>query len=316
MIINPMYRFLLQQKIATVFIVGFFLFACNQAPVSTNSDTYKNLDIKTAYVIRGDITDTITIYGELALRQEAWLSSQFEGRLTSFSLLKGDRVKKGELVGIIIPAGREALLQASDSIRDELKPLLEQQVKSIQLFSPISGTVLDVMLHTGDVVSKGEHIAHIGDLQILDVQGELPIQYLEDAKKAKTLKVRFTNFSHPVLDLPVEKFTGGVTQNQSLIVRMKLNNPSLKFHPGMRVKISFTSPLHKQSLLIPRSALVEEEGQYFVFVIEEGRAMKHRVRTGIMHADYIEILSGLEENQLVAVEKAYSLKDNMEVTAR
>ena len=106
-------------------------------------------------------------------------------------------VEKGQRAGIIIPAGREALLQAADSIADEYKYLLNQQEKSISLICPISGMVLDVLQHTGDVVSKGGHIAQIGDLRTLDVQGEMPVQFLEMARKTKQLKVEFTNFSSP-----------------------------------------------------------------------------------------------------------------------
>lgn len=282
------------------------------APVNTDV----KISVKTAPVVRGTVTDTISIFGKLALRQEAWLSSQFDGRLTQFSMLKGDMVKKGQPAGIIIPAVREALLQASDSIPDEFKPLLEQQEKPIPLICPVSGIVLRVMLHTGDVISKGEHIAQIGDLRTLDVQAELPIQYLRTAQKAGHLKVEFTNFPSRPFELPIETFTGEVSKNQSIVVRLKLKNPELIYRPGMRVKLSFPTPVHKNALLVPRQALVEEEGRYFLFVIENGKALKHPVEAGIIQNDIVEIVAGVEENQQVAVEKAYSLKDNMKVEAR
>ncbi|MDB4582296.1 efflux RND transporter periplasmic adaptor subunit [Draconibacterium sp.] len=289
--------------------------ACEPSTQTTSAKIEGKIQVKTAPVVRGDITDTISIFGELALRQEAWLSSQFEGRLTQFSMLKGDKVEKGQLAGIIIPARREALLQATDSIPDEYKYILNQQEKSIPLICPISGIVFDVLLHTGDVVAKGGHIVHIGDLRTLDVQGEMPVQFLEIARKTKRLKVEFTNFPSPALNLPIEAFTGEVSRNQSLMVRLKLDNPSLKYRPGMRVKISFPTPVHDDALLVPRQALVEEEGEYFLFTVEEGKTTKHGIDVGIMQNDVVEIISGVEENQLVAVEKAYSLKDNMEVIA-
>ena len=291
------------RKLLLVLPLGVFLLACQQTPKTQVEKTETKIHLKTAQVFRGDITDTITIFGELALRQEAWLSSQFEGRLTDFSLLKGDKVKKGELAAIVVPARREALLQAADNVSDELKPLLEEQVKSIPLYCPVTGIVLEVLMHTGDVVAKGEHIVHIGDLKTLDVQGELPVQYLETARKTKKLKVEFTNFQYRPLFLPVESFTAQVSKNQSLLVRLTLNNPSLIFRPGMRVKISFQTPPHKQVLLLPRAALVEEEGNFSVFIINNGKATKQAVKTGIMHADYVEIISGVKENQQVAVEK-------------
>jgi len=293
-----------------------FMAACQPAKQKAPEKADVKIQVKTALVTKGDITDTISIFGELALRQEAWLSSQFAGRLVQFSMLKGDKVEKGQLAGIIIPAGREALLQAADSIADEYKYLLNQQEKSIALICPISGIILDVLQHTGDVVSKGGHIARIGDLSTLDVQGELPIQFLETARNAKRLKVEFTNFSSPAINLPVETFTGEVSENQSLTVRLKLENPSLKYRPGMRVKISFPTPVHTSALLVPRQALVEEEGKYFLFTVENGLTQKRNIEVGIMKDEVVEVLSGVEENQLVVTEKAYSLKDNMEVTLK
>jgi multidrug efflux pump subunit AcrA (membrane-fusion protein) len=296
-----------------VLLVLLVVAACRPGTQTAPAKTDVKIQVKTAPVSRGDITDTISIFGELALRQEAWLSSQFDGRLVQFSMLKGDKVEKGQLAGIIIPAGREALLQAADSIPDEFKPLLEQQEKSIPLICPISGMVLEVMQHTGDVVSKGGHIAQIGDLRTLDVQGELPVQFLEIARKTKRLKVEFTNFSSPPINLPIETFTGEVSKNQSLVVRLKLENPSLKYRPGMRVKISFPTPVHTNALLVPRQALVEEEGKYFIFIVVQGKTKKRNIDLGIMKDDVVEVISGVEENQSVVTEKAYSLKDNMEV---
>jgi multidrug efflux pump subunit AcrA (membrane-fusion protein) len=72
------------------------------------------LEITTATVTRRDMVDTVWIYGEVKLRQEALLASQFDGRLDGFTLLMGDRVKKGQKLGVIIPPMREALLQVMD----------------------------------------------------------------------------------------------------------------------------------------------------------------------------------------------------------
>ncbi|WP_320112600.1 efflux RND transporter periplasmic adaptor subunit [Draconibacterium orientale] len=302
-------------RIMVLFVLLAFA-ACKQQTQTVAAKTDVKITVKTAPVFRGEITDTIFIFGELALRQEAWLSSQFDGRLTEFSMLRGDNVKKGDRVGVIIPAGREALLQTADSISDEYKPLLAQQENSISLICPISGMVLQVIQHTGDVVSKGGHIAQIGDLSTLDVQGELPVQFLEMARKAKELKVEFTNFSNSPLFLPIETFTGEVSANQSLIVRLKLDNSSFTYRPGMRVRISFPAPAHADAILAPRQALVEEEGEYFLFTVANGKVQKQKVDVGIMKDDIVEIISGVEESQQVAVEKAYSLKDNMEVITR
>ncbi len=303
-------------KKISVWLTLLLFISCQPKQESPSPKTELKLSIKTATVISGEITDTVTVFGKLALRREAWLSSQFDGRLANFSLLKGDKISQGEKMGEIVPAGREALLQANDSIADNLKPLLEQQEKIIPLFCPIDGVVLDVMLHAGDVVAVGTHIAHLAKLGTLDVHAEIPVQHLATVRKVGRLKVIFTNFEHAPLYLPVEAFTAVVSENQSLIVRLKLKNPKELFRPGMRVKISFPSPAHRNALLVPREALVEEEGQYSVFIIDKNITKKQVVTTGIMHDDFVEIISGVNENDQVAIEKAYSLKDNLEVIVK
>lgn len=304
-------------KTSSIVLLMILLGACSPKPQSdTQLKTDTRLSIKTATVAQGSITDTVSIFGELKLRQEAWLSSQFDGRITEFTWLKGDRVSKNQRAAVIIPARREALLQVADSLPEEYKPILNEQEKPIALYNPVSGVVLEVLRHNGDVVSRGEHIAHIGVLSTLDVQGELPVKYLPAAQKAKKLQVRFTDFPALALSLPIETFTGTVSENQSLIVRLTLPNPKLNYRPGMRVKISFPLPEHQRALLVPRKALVEEEGEYSVFVIENSTAFKKKVAVGILHDDFVEITSGLEANQQVAIEKAYSLKNNMEVNVK
>ncbi len=53
-----------------------------------------------------------------------------------------------------------------------------------------------------------------------------------------------------------------------------------------------------------------------MFIIDKNITKKQVVTTGIMHDDFVEIISGVNENDQVAIEKAYSLKDNLEVIVK
>jgi len=272
--------------------------------------------VKTALVNRANMTDTLNIFGTVALRQEAFLASQFDGRLSDFSLLLGDHVKKGEQIGTIVPAEREALLQVTGQMPAELRPLLEQQIKTIPLYSPLQGVVLEVMHHTGDVVQKGEQIVHLGDLSVLDVRGDLPVRYLPLAKQAGQIHVAFVDYPHPPLALPVEAFSGKVNDaNQTVVMRLKLANPHREFRPGLLVKLSFPAQNHHNVLAIPRQALLQEEGIFTVFVLQGSHVQARRVEIGLCKGAFAEIRAGLEENDRVIVEKTYSLQDGMEVVA-
>jgi multidrug efflux pump subunit AcrA (membrane-fusion protein) len=292
--------------------------SCRQAePKKESVRQHVKIPVKTATVITGDMQDTVCIYGEIKLRNDVLLASQFDGRLTGFSLLTGDRVKKGQQVGIIVPPLREALLRVLHQVPAAQRKSLSEEIREIPLLSPMDGMVLKVFRHSGDVVQKGEPVARIADLKHLDVYADLPVQYLPVVQKLKTCHVRFINYPHDALDLPVSAFAGKVDETrQTLSLRLALFNPREEFRPGMRVQLRFPGLLHKNTLLIPRSALLEQEGIFYVFVVKNGKAEKHHVTTGIMQDRRVEILSGLKAGEKVVTYKAYSLKNGMEVTVR
>lgn len=290
-----------------------FLGSCNRQQPAKQKD-HPPVRILTEKVGRMDISDTIVIFGEVKLRQEAYLASQFDGRLTEFLLLTGDVVKKGQKIGVIIPPMREALNQAMSGMSEEQQRLVASEINDIPLYSPISGIVLEVMQHNGDVVHKGESIVHIADLNQLDIYGDLPITYVPQVRQLKTLKVTFIDYPHKPLFLPVKAFSGKVDlQKQTINIRMALKNTLQEFRPGMMVQLSFPDKIHKNSLVIPRPALLEEEGVYSVYVLQGNYVEKREISIGIQHDDFVEIISGLNEGEQVATEKAYSLIDGMEV---
>ncbi len=304
------------QSTILVIFAALLLVACGKEAKTTGEKSDPMVQVKTALVSRQGMSDTLSIFGTVALRQEAFLASQFDGRLSDFSLLLGDHVKKGELIGTIVPAEREALLQVTDQMPAELRPLVEQQIKAIPLYSPLDGVVLEVTHHAGDVLQKGEQIVHLGALSVLDVRGDLPVRYLSIIRRVRKVRVAFVDYPHAPLSLPLEVVSGKINpDNQTVVIRLRLANPTGEFRPGMLTRLTFLSETHVHTLSIPRSALLEEEGVFYVFVVQRNRAEKRNVQVGILQDEAVEILSGVSENERVVTEKAYSLQDGMEVVA-
>jgi multidrug efflux pump subunit AcrA (membrane-fusion protein) len=299
--------------ILLIVIVG----GCATEEEQQHSSKLPQLPITVTTVSIMDMKDTVSVYGVLALRKEAKIASQFDGRLEDFDLLPGNYVKKGLRLGTIIPPQREALLQTLKNLPPKTAEDVKNQIKVIPLISPISGTVLEVLRHTGDVVQKGDQIVHIANLAVLDIRGDLPISYLRALRKAKKLEVDFMDYPHDSILLPVEAISGKVDNvTQTAMVRLKLQNPKREFYPGMAVKISFIDQMHKNTIVIPREALLEKEGIYSVFVLKGNVVEKRIIKPGIMQKKNIEVLAGLQRDEQVAVKRAYSLTDGMEVIVK
>ena len=196
----------------------------------------------------------------------------------------------------------------------DVQPILERQAKSIALYSPIDGIVLDMWHHNGDVIQKGNPIVHIGDLSILDVMGDLPIRYLPLAKDLKKVSVFFVDYPEKPLSLPLEAIAGKVNEaSQTVSVRCGLTNKAGLYRPGMRVKMFFPGKKHLNSMVVPRAAVLEEEGIFSVFVIDHDTARKQRVKLGIQGREEVEITSGLTDQAKIITTKTYSLTDGMKV---
>lgn len=299
--------------VVSLFIIS--VFSCGKEKTQTaGSESF--LHVTTAPVTRMTMVDTIGIYGRVQLRSQAYLASQFDGRLADFSLLMGDKVVKHQRIATIVPPAREALLQTLKNVDVNTRAVLEKQINSIPLTSPITGVVLDVRHYTGDVVQKGEAIAFIGDVSVLDVYGDLPIRYLPLIQTMTQVPVTFVDYPHAPVSLPLMAISGKVDETkQTLPIRLELDNAGGEYRPGMLVRLLLSNRVHESVLVIPRSALLEEEGIYSAFVIQNRKAEKRTLRIGITGSEWVEVRSGLSENEPVVTDKAYSLTDGMEVIA-
>ena len=70
------------------------------------------------------------------------------------------------------------------------------------------------------------------------------------------------------------------------------------------------------ALTIPYSALLDDGGQPFVFVVERGIARRRDVRTGAANGDRIAITNGLALGDMVVVTGGTALDDGMKVRTR
>jgi RND family efflux transporter MFP subunit len=307
----------MQRFSIALIVLLFFLGACKNKEESEVEHQLPLLEVNYEQPLKMDMQDTVKIYGEIKIRNEAKAASQFGGRLIDFNKLPGDKVEKGERIGTVIPAEREALMQISKNAEDSLKSIMENQVRPIPLYSPIKGTVLSINNHTGDIIQKGEPIMHIGNLSILDVYSDLPIKYLKLVRNMKTMKMKFLSYPHNELTLKIKSIGGNVNSaKQTLTIRLELKNPDNDFYPGMKTLLFFPLQTHKGALTVSRQALVEEEGIFSLFVLKGNKVEKREVKPGIFNRNRVEIINGLKGTEKIVSDKAYSLTDGMEVSVK
>ena len=96
-------------------------------------------------------------------------------------------------------------------------------------------------------------------------------------------------------------------------VTVEVRDPSRTIKPGMFGRIRVQYDQRTDALLVPKSALVEEDDAVSVFVVDDSVALQRTVTTGYSSGDRIEIQEGLAEGDRVVLSGQTALRDSARV---
>lgn len=124
---------------------------------------------------------------------------------------------------------------------------------------------------------------------------------LESLGKSYTGKVIYIS---PAMDPKTQTFT----------VRMSLDNRDDSIKTGMFARTDINVVLRQQTLFVPKEAVVSLNGTNRVFVIDDKNQVSERtVQLGLRNDKYVEILSGVNEGEKVAITNLSRIKAGMNV---
>lgn len=97
---------------------------------------------------------------------------------------------------------------------------------------------------------------------------------------------------------------------------MLIDNQGEHLAPGMFARFQIAYETHADALVVPASATVVEDDATVVYVVEDGAAVRRRVKTGIRSGDFIEILGGLSADDTIVLRGQSRLRNGSRVLAR
>jgi HlyD family secretion protein len=72
--------------------------------------------------------------------------------------------------------------------------------------------------------------------------------------------------------------------------------------PNINVSTTIIATSKQNALTVPREAVREENGHNYVYVVQDNRLRRRDVKLGITKLTRVEVLSGISENDTVAVQ--------------
>lgn len=186
------------------------------------------------------------------------------------------------------------------------------------LRAPAAGTILDMHAVPGEAARPDQHLFTIGDLSQMwvwadvyegQVQQVLAHEHHGDMRAVVTAKA----FPGEAFPATVDFVAPSMDEKtRTLKVRVGVPNPKGKLRAGMFVNVELYLPSGPDALVVPRAALLSDEGRSFVFVRHQGEYWVRRpVETGRSSGGQVEITKGLAGGETVATEGCFLLKSDV-----
>ena len=181
---------------------------------------------------------------------------------------------------------------------------------TISVASPISGTVIDRHISMGETVTEAKELMTVMNLANVIVEARIPESQAAKVRTQQRMIARIPGSRDRAFEGYVQSVGDAVDpQSRTVQVRARVANLGTILKHEMAVEVRLVTGGEKGALLIPATALVDDEGVKVVYVKEGNRYERRPVSVGSVTYQWAEILSGIEEGEQVVTSSAYQLRN-------
>lgn len=305
--------------------------------------------IKTMVIEKKNIDRTVTYSANIMAYEENHLAPAAAGRVDKILVDVGDVVTKGQTLVLLDRTNYNQTkiqfeklkidLLRMDSLYkvggvskqqyeqvkvqyDVTKNTLDFLEENTTLKSPINGVITGKYLNDGELFAMSP-VPSIGKPAIISIMNLNSVKLLVAIPEAYFPSVKRGMESIITLDIyPNKEFKGKIDKiyptidnmTKTFTVEIVIPNPNQLLRPGMFAKAELN--LGKvESMLVPSYAVLKQTGsnERYVFVYQNGTAVRRVVQIGVILDDMLEVVSGLNVNDELIFQGHTSLLDGMKV---
>jgi macrolide-specific efflux system membrane fusion protein len=308
---------------------GYYYFKVRDTTVPVQTETVK----------RGDVSETVSVTGELIPEEYADVAFLSTGTVDAVYVHAGDMVEKGAKIASIdrevlysqlkdarltariaeqseqltmrkrlspAPEEREAKKLASEQARQRVRTL-ELQMQENVLTSPLSGSISKLDARVGEVVTLGQTIARVIKPGAYVLESRVPESDIAKVTLGMKAHITFDSLSSDdVFEGEVFRIDPAATVVQDVVsykVQFRLMRSDERLKEGMTGNIDIETANRSNVLWVPFRALTTENSKTFAEVKQGDQTfLKVEVTTGLEGDDgTIEVKTGLKEGDEVTI---------------
>lgn len=208
----------------------------------------------------------------------------------------------------------ETLLIAEAQVQQArvAKEIAESQRVNLYITAPFGGYITMIKINVGEMVSPGVPLIGLADLSQFHASGFVGQDLSFSLHDGQEVEIH-VQVGAETVTLPGRIIAIGQAVDQTFRtyqVKILCGRGREELKGGMMgealVKTRVSQAGHP---VIPRDALLEENGRSFVYVVDGGRVARREVKTGVDNGDQVEIVSGLQPGERIVVAGQHLLTD-------
>lgn len=330
------------QKVLFFMAMAIIVVSCNKKQEATDANAVvEKQKVKVEQVTVQDVEQTYEYTAIVQAEAVNNIAPTMAGRIDKIFVEVGDRVVKGQKLVQMDASNLTQTKTQLDNLEvnfkriDELykvggvskaewdaqKTQLEvtrtsynNLLTNTQLLSPLTGVVTMRNYDSGDIYAGNP---------VLQIQQITPVKMNINVSENQFTKVKAGMNAKVSLEVfEGEEFNGKVTlvyptvdaRTHTFPVEVSLPNANGKVRPGMyaRVTMNYGTVQH---VVVPDNAIIKQQGSgdRYVYVYKDGKVYYKKVELGRRLGDKYELISGVEDGDMVVVVGFTKLKDGMEV---
>jgi len=290
--------------------------------------------VEAARAERISLSETVSTVGTLRANESVVVKPEIAGRIDRIGFEGGSLVRKGALLVVLdatVAAAEAEQIRAelalarshyqrtadlarqqfvSESARDQAASnlkvveaklkLAEAKLAKTGIRAPFSGRLGLRNFSVGDFIREGTELVVLEDVSQMKVDLRLPERFLGQLRQGQSLALEFDAYPGRRFEALLEAIDVQVDANgRSVVARGRMANPDGLLRTGMFARVSLTLAQRANAVVVPEEALVPVGEQQYVYRIDEGKAVRQRVRTGLRRDGKVEIVEGLRGGEQV-----------------
>jgi membrane fusion protein (multidrug efflux system) len=217
--------------------------------------------------------------------------------------------------GLVSSAAFDSMKYDLDSLRAsyELKRLYYNYTF---IRAPISGVISSRDIKVGQQIGAGLSTFRVTDTSALVAYLHIPQSELGKFSPGIFADVQVDAMPEEIFQASIARVSPTIdVRNGTFRVTAYINNDAGLLAPGMFGRFAIAYERHSDALLIPAAAVLQEDNQSVVYVVDNGAAVRRPIQTGIVEDGHVEVLSGLDGSEDIIVTGQNGLRDGSRVLA-